>query len=165
MTGNVYKFFRSECGFSVRSPLPEVISAEQMCRLTKNANKELAERGFYSCEEQKVRQMFWNRTVSFKCQIYLLHGMDSDWTEEVLAHEAGHDLWQSNFGFNGNLFYKEGFSQYMSFKYNNWCGRPERNIALLTNSDPIYGDGFRAVLSLAEQYSFKGLLRILKSKI
>ena len=85
--------------------------------------------------------------------------------EEVLAHEAGHDLWQSHFNCLDNQFYAEGFAQYMSFEYNNWCGRPERNIALLMNNDPIYGDGFRAVLKLAEQNSFQKLLEILKSKI
>lgn len=165
ITRNVYNFFRSKYGFSVRSPLPQVISAAQLRKLSQNSG-EMTEMGFYSFESIIQRTfLFGNKTTSFKCQIYLRRGMVPATAEEVLAHEAGHDLWQSHLNCLDNQFYAEGFAQYMSFEYNNWCGRPERNIALLMDNDPIYGDGFRAVLSLAEQYSFKGLLRILKSKI
>ena len=165
ITGKVYNFFRSKNGFSVRSPLPQFVSAAQLHKLAKRPG-EVTEMGFYTCESVKQQAfLFWNKTISFKCQIYLRRGMVPAQAEEVLAHEAGHDLFQSHFGYRNNQFYDEGFAQYMSFEYNNWCGRPERNIALFMNNDPIYGDGFRAVHKLAEQNSFQKLLSILKSKI
>ena len=99
-----------------------------------------------------------------RCQIYLLNGLTTEHSEEVLAHEAGHDLLDSIFPMFSEKLNSDGFAQYIAAEYNLFRNRSSRNEAIFSNQDPIYGDGARLVRDIVTKTGFCGLINALKDQ-
>ncbi len=159
---NVCFFFEDKFHFTCRSPIPEILSKRKLAQ-TAGLSMPNQEAGLYKSSYIKKIGLFnlFSPQLSFNgCQIYLLRGLSIEHSEEVLAHEVGHDFLDSFFPLFENKLLSEGFSQYIASEYNLYYGRTLRNKSIFDNPDPIYGDGARLMRDWAMQYN--GVMGILK---
>ena len=162
----VCKFMKDKFNFQVRSPLPILVAKNQLAELSGAANV-THEAGLYKYTYTIQSNIFslWKAQKKFsRCQIYLLNGLTTEHSEEVLAHEAGHDLLDSIFPMFSEKLYSEGFAQYIAAEYNLFRNRSSRNEAIFSNQDPIYGDGARLVRDIVTKTGFCGLINALKDQ-
>jgi hypothetical protein len=97
--------------------------------------------------------------------VAVLQGMPAMLFSGVVLHELGH-VWLTVHGIEslppGD---EEGFCQLISYTYYTSLDTPEarfRASSLETESDPIYGDGFRRVRALAEHRGFGQFVEALR---
>ncbi len=125
-------------------------------------------------EETRVRRQFDSkgnlretdekkRRVDEKWSVYALYGLPADRLAEVFAHELAHDWMQSRCPQVSDPKLKEGWAEYIAWRYNDMLGRPALNRRIELNRDPVYGDGFRLIRDWAARYGYDGLKLKLRS--
>lgn len=97
--------------------------------------------------------------------VAVLQGMPATLFSGVVLHELGH-VWLTVHRIEGlPPWAEEGFCQLISHRYYSGLNTPEaryRASSLENESDPIYGDGFRAVRALAESMGFAQFVETLR---
>lgn len=109
---------------------------------------------------RKVRR----EVTDAKYSIYILDHLPLERMEYVMAHELAHDYLSAHFPGIRTPWIQEGFAEYVGFLYNRHRRRDHLNIRLEKNPDPVYGDGFRKIRSIAERNGWDGLKRFLRSQ-
>ncbi len=98
-----------------------------------------------------------SRKVDELWAIYALYGLPSGRLAEVFAHELAHD-WMQEFCPNiKDVKTKEGWAEYIAWRANALFGQPALNARIERCSDPIYGDGFKAIKRIADRDGYDGL--------
>lgn len=87
-----------------------------------------------------------------KYRIYILYGLPEKRLVEVAAHELAHDWMRVNLPRIKAPIFEEGFAEYVAWLVNDSFGHEEMNKRIENNADPIYGDGFKMMKSLAERH-------------
>ena len=110
---------------------------------------------------RKVFDQYVN--LDTKCTVYVLNGLHKLLFKKCLAHEIMHVWIAVNCGYQLEPIYEEGLCNY--FAYELLKEMPESDykrfyLRLIENNpDPVYGDGFRKVRDIAEEFAdFKDLL-------
>ena len=103
-------------------------------------------------------------TTSEKFDIYALDFLPREVLEYVCAHELGHDWQAAHYPKIGDPAVKEGFAEYVGWRYNRMRGRHRLNRRIETNPDPVYGEGFRRIRRIADREGFEGVCRYLESQ-
>ncbi len=163
---SVCKFMKNRFNFQVRSPLPVLVTKNQLAELSGTTNA-IQEAGLYKYTYIIHSSIFslWKAQKKFSgCQIYLLKGLTAEHSEEILAHEAGHDFLDSILPMFSEKLYSEGFAQYIAAEYNLFRNRPARNESIFSNQDPIYGNGARLVRDIVAKTGFYGLINALEDQ-
>ena len=96
--------------------------------------------------------------------IYVLDYLPKTRMEHVMAHELAHD-WMTEFypGIREDWI-KEGFAEYIAWRYNRYKKRNKLNHRVENNPDPVYGEGFRRIRKIAQDRGFGGLKKFLEFK-
>jgi hypothetical protein len=94
--------------------------------------------------------------------IYALYGLPEDRLAEVFAHELAHDWMQESCPGIKDSKLKEGWAEYIAWRYNALSGHPDLNPRIEKNDDPVYGGGFRLIKGIADREGFDGLKRYLR---
>ncbi len=106
----------------------------------------------------------FGKSQNRKMDIYLLYGMPRMEIINTVAHELAH-VWQFNRGrFRNDRAWAEGSCNYASYLVlGKYPGRESSffRTSLTRDADPVYGEGFRRVKSLAESEGTKAWLRYL----
>lgn len=106
----------------------------------------------------------FGKSKNRKMRIYLLYGMPRVEIINTVAHELAH-VWQFNHGrFSNDRAWAEGSCNYAAYLVlGKYPGRESSffRTSLLRDVDPVYGDGFRRVKTLAEAEGNKAWLRYL----
>ena len=121
----------------------------------------LKDEGFFEDDCQGMTKWSSDGTT-VRAEIFIRTGLPSVRCDEVIAHEYGHVLLVSDpadFQFTGGLdstqiMEEEGFCELVGYRCIAALGHPDNTRhmrAMEGNSNPIYGDGFRAVYALFEQ--------------
>jgi hypothetical protein len=106
----------------------------------------------------------FGRSKNRKMHMYLLYGMPRMEIINTVAHELAH-VWQFNRGrFQNGREWSEGSCNYAAYLVlGKYPGRQSSffRTSLMRDVDPVYGDGFRRVKTLAEAEGAKAWLRYL----
>lgn len=98
--------------------------------------------------------------------IAILQGLPAALFQGVAMHELGH-VWLIVHGVRGLPSRdEEGFCELLAYRYYQYLNTPESHYHASStekNPDPVYGDGFRRLRTLADKYSFPQLLSILNT--
>ncbi|OQA83896.1 MAG: hypothetical protein BWY31_02688 [Lentisphaerae bacterium ADurb.Bin242] len=97
-------------------------------------------------------------------RIYVLDYLPKLHMQYVIAHELAHDWMTAHYPGIRDPAVKEGFAEYIAWRYNNFHKRSSLNRRIETNPDPVYGEGFRRIRRIAERDGFEGLKRYLEFK-
>lgn len=96
-------------------------------------------------------------------EIYLVSGYPKEDLADTCAHELAHDDMARRYQYIKELKIVEGYAEYIAYCYNSLYRREYLNRRKVHNIDPIYGDGFREIKNLAENYGEDALERFLKN--
>lgn len=96
--------------------------------------------------------------------IYVLSYLPKINMEYVIVHELAHDWTTAHYPGIRDPLVKEGFAEYIAWRYNNFHKRASLNRRIETNPDPVYGEGFRRIRRIAERDGFDGLKHYLEFK-
>ena len=96
--------------------------------------------------------------------IYALDHLTREYLEYVCAHELGHDWQAEHYPNITDPAVREGFAEYVGWRYNRAHGRHRLNQRIEKNADPVYGAGFRRIKAIADREGFEGVRRFLESK-
>ena len=96
--------------------------------------------------------------------IYALDYLTREYLEYVCAHELGHDWQVAHYPNITDKAVREGFAEYVGWRYNRMRGRNKLNRRIEKNTDPVYGGGFRRIKAIADREGFAGVRRYLESK-
>jgi len=97
-------------------------------------------------------------------RIFVLDYLPKNRMEHVIAHELAHDWMTAFYPGIKEDWIKEGFAEYIAWRYNRFKKRHELNRRVENNPDPVYGEGFRRIRSIAEKRGFDGLKKFLEFK-
>jgi len=97
-------------------------------------------------------------------RIYVLDYLPKNRMEHVIAHELAHDWMTAFYPGIREDWIKEGFAEYIAWRYNRFKKRHELNRRVENNPDPVYGEGFRRIRAMVEKRSFDGLKKFLEFK-
>ena len=97
-------------------------------------------------------------------RIYVLDYLPKNRMEHVIAHELAHDWMTAFYPGIREDWIKEGFAEYIAWRYNRFKKRHELNSRVENNPDPVYGEGFRRIRSMVEKRGFDGLKKFLEFK-
>ena len=97
-------------------------------------------------------------------QIYVLDHLPKIRMEHVMVHELAHDWMAAYYPGIREDWIKEGFAEYMAWRYNQYKNRNELTRRIENNPDPVYGEGFRRIRNLARKRGFDGLKQFLEFK-
>ena len=106
-------------------------------------------------KEEKTSELF---------RIYALDSLPKERMQYVMAHELAHDWMVTWFPGIRDPAVKEGFAEYVAWRYNHLHGRNALNKRIESNHDPVYGGGFRKIKAIADKEGFDGLKRYLNSQ-
>ncbi|MBN1863610.1 MAG: hypothetical protein JW808_01780 [Victivallales bacterium] len=95
-------------------------------------------------------------------KIYFLFGIPENRFREVAAHELAHDWMQKFYPQIDDLKVKEGWAEFVASRVNILYGRPEMNMRMQENPDPIYGEGFRMFKKISESPDPKALFKFME---
>ena len=101
-----------------------------------------------------------NETV----EIFVLDHLPKTRMEHVMAHELAHDWMTAFYPGIREDWIKEGFAEYIAWRYNRYKKRNKLNIRVENNTDPVYGEGFRRIRKIAQNRGFAGLRKFLEFK-
>jgi len=158
----------SSSGFSINTENVSVKGVDKNT-LKSKAAKSFAEnlRGF--CDT-KIKSEYRNdklvkETASFT--IYVLNGLPPVYTESIIAHELMH-VWFHQHGLNGlDALTTEGSCNYLSWSYLSRSPDHEAPMVmkmLESDTDPVYGGGFRRIKQNFSSKPLKGLFGYLKGR-
>ena len=143
-------------------------------RLSGTSSEQLVEQGLfrYNVDVERVTTRDYlgrktgenlykkNETV----QIYVLDYLPRIRMEHVIAHELAHDWMTAFYPGIREDWIKEGFAEYIAWRYNQYKKRNRLNSRMENNPDPIYGGGFRRIRKIAKNRGFDGLKKFLEFK-
>lgn len=119
-------------------------------------------RGYVDYREKST---FFGAVTQSKTDVYLLTGMPRLHAVATLAHELTH-VWQYKHGqMENDPTFSEGSCNYAAFLVLlNYPGEETEYVveSLLADEDPVYGDGFRRVMSYAESVGTQNWLARLR---
>ena len=162
-------------GFGTDHPIRfSLIDQETLHQKSRGESGVVTEQGLfeYRAEMEKVvTRNLLGRKISEKEEktseqfnIYVLEGLPKERMEYVIAHELGHDWQMAKFPGIRDMAVKEGFAEYIGWLYNRLHKRDYLNKRIEANTDPVYGQGFRLIKSVADKEGFQGLMKFLQSK-
>ncbi len=143
-------------------------------RLSGARSGQLVEQGLFrynvDVERVSTRDFFGRKTgeklykKNEAIDIYVLDHLPKTRMEHVMAHELAHD-WLTEFypGIREDWI-KEGFAEYIAWRYNRYKKRNKLNHRVENNPDPVYGEGFRRIRKIAKDRGFAGLKKFLEFK-
>jgi len=105
--------------------------------------------------ERKTNEMF---------VVYALYGVPKERLAYIFAHEIAHDWLLVNFPGIKEDSVKEGFCEYIAWRYNSLYGRDYLNKRIEANQNEIYGGGFRAVKAVHDNGGFEAVKKYLAQK-
>ena len=111
---------------------------------------------------KKIRESVRRKNEKF--QVFVLDFLPQDRMEYVMAHELAHDWMAVRYPGIREEWIREGFAEYIAWRYNQHKQRKALNRRIETNTDPVYGEGFRRIREIAEKRGFQGLMNFLESK-
>ena len=147
---------------------------EKLHRMSSQENGPMVEQGLfrYDAEEKvvvvrnflgkKVRESVQRKNERYR--IFVLDFLPRKQMEYIMAHELAHDWMAVRYPGIREDWIREGFAEYIAWRYNRHMNRPEINRRLENNPDPVYGDGFRRIRDLVENNGSDGLMDFLESK-
>ena len=98
--------------------------------------------------------------------VAILQGLPATLFQGVTMHELGH-VWLIAHGIQGlPPWGEEGFCELLAYRYYQHLNTPESRYHVSStekNHDPVYGDGFRRVRTLADRHGFPRLLAALNT--
>ncbi len=166
---------RVSLGIGTRHPIHfSMVDPSVLHRLSGNHSDGMPEQGLfkYDAEVEKVTTRdYLGRKVGEevyktgqKVQIFVLNHLPQARMEYVIAHELAHDWMTAHYPGIRDLQIREGFAEYIAWRYNQYKKRRQLNLSIENNPDPVYGDGFRKIRRLAEKRGFNGLRQYLDFK-
>jgi len=105
--------------------------------------------------QEKTRKYRTNERFT----IYILSGLPKQKFIEVCAHELGHDWMQANFPKIKVLKIKEGWAEYFATLVNKVYGQKDMNKRMDSNTNAVYGGGYRFVRDYAKKHGINGLMQ------
>ena len=111
---------------------------------------------------KKIRESVRRKNEKFR--IFVLDFLPEDRMEYVIAHELAHDWMAVHYPGIREEWIREGFAEYIAWRYNQHKKRKPLNRRIEINTDPVYGEGFRRIREIAEKRGFQGLMNFLESK-
>lgn len=111
---------------------------------------------------RKTGETLYKKGESFR--IYVLDHLPKIQMQYVIAHELAHDWMTVHYPGIQDIAAKEGFAEYIAWRYNSFHKRAALNRRIEANADSVYGEGFRRIRRIAERDGFEGLKRYLEVK-
>ena len=143
-------------------------------RLSGARSGQLVEQGLYRYNAQVERvttRDFLGRKVGEKLykkdesvEIYVMDHLPRVRMEYVMAHELAHDWMRAFYPGIREEWIREGFAEYIAWRYNHYKKRHKLNSRIENNTDPVYGEGFRRIRKIAQDRGFAGLKKFLEFK-
>jgi len=96
--------------------------------------------------------------------IMIMQGEDRDMTGGILAHEYGHAWEMENCSPAMNQVFREGFAEWLKYKYYDQVGAYRLMEEMREVQDPVYGEGFKRVLEWEDKYGVEGVLNRIKKQ-
>ena len=166
---------KSVLGIGTGHPIEfSLTDPETLHRLSNAKSGAMVEQGLflYNAElEQVVVRNFFGKKIresvrrkNEKFQIFVLDSLPEDRMEYVMAHELAHDWMAIHYPGIREEWIREGFAEYIAWWYNQHTKRKAINRRIETNTDPVYGEGFRRIREIAGKRGFQGLMNFLESK-
>lgn len=103
------------------------------------------------------------RDVVDTCQIWMLQGLPEQYFMTALVHECAH-AWQAETINSYSIYSKvgprdrEGFANWVAYKYNQRVGRTEQLKYLDSSKDPYYGEGLQYYKRMERKYGINGCI-------
>ncbi len=94
--------------------------------------------------------------------IFFLYGIPENRFREVAAHELAHNWMQKFYPNIDDLKVKEGWAEFVASRVNTLYRRPEMNLRMQENPDPIYGEGYRMLKTISESTDPQALFKFLE---
>jgi len=149
--------------FSSRKVFVGLCDKQQMCKmLGKNpAGQHLG--------LTKTRHLsLWSGAFSLQTlSVFVLRGLPRTLFMGVSAHELGH-VWLKQLGIGGlSEKHEEGFCELLAFRrYHQLQTKEGKFFAgqIASNEDNVYGEGFRAIKSMAADVGFGGIVESLRTQ-
>jgi len=92
--------------------------------------------------------------------IYLLTDLPEDKFIEVTAHELAHDWMEEKYPNIKEMKISEGWAEYTASRINSLYGNEQLNERMKTNTNPVYGDGYRFIADYAAKHKVAGLYKL-----
>ena len=174
---SVRKFMRDKMNLSTSHSIAmQLVSSKRLSELSPDGPGAGVEMGLFEysallettvrdsvdAKGRKLSSVESSRTSEEKWSIYALYGLTEERLAEVFAHELAHDWMQRNCPYIRDPKIKEGWAEYIAWRYNEMQGRPKLNIRIERNTDPVYGAGFQEIRKIADKDGFDGLKRYLR---
>jgi hypothetical protein len=159
-----------ELGFSTKHTIRFTLVSQDKLNNSTPSHTAGRELGLFIYEKNIVRttQTFNGRSStkeeiqSQKYTIYALYGLPKKKFREVIAHELGHDWMQEYFPKITDLKIKEGWAEFLASQANILYKQQDMNKRMQNNKNPIYGNGYRFINSLAKRKGIKGVINYFK---
>lgn len=166
---------RFSLGIGTNHPIQfTMVSPEQLHKLSGARSNFVTEQGLfkYEAEVERVstRDYLGRKTgenlykTGENVWIYVLDYLPKNNMEYVIVHELAHDWMTAHYPGIRDPLVKEGFAEYIAWRYNNFHKRTALNRRIESNTDPVYGEGFRKIRRIAERDGFEGLKKYLEFK-
>jgi len=110
----------------------------------------------------KIAEGFNKKQTTLR-QVYVLTWLDKPHLRQVCAHELMHDWTETHFHDIDEIEVIEGISEYAAYLCNRYYGYSDLNTLKMKNKDPVYGAGFRLVLSADKGKGIQDITQWLKS--
>lgn len=110
----------------------------------------------------KIAEGFNKKRTTLR-QVYVLTWLNKSHLRQVCAHELMHDWTETHFPDIEEIEVIEGISEYAAYICNRYYGYSDLNVLKMKNEDPVYGAGFRLVLSADKGKGIKDIEEWLKS--
>ncbi|MEI7731664.1 MAG: hypothetical protein WCO56_18985 [Verrucomicrobiota bacterium] len=170
LLNEVRKTMRDKLAIGTESDIQlALVSNKQLNKTTRWAPQDSPELGRYqyTATTNTIRYTTTGKpddvkvTIKETHEIQLLYGMSRSKFMEVAAHELAHQWMQIQYPGIQDTKIKEGWAEYTASRVNSLYQFDLQNLRLEGNDNPIYGDGFRMIRSLAETKGKRGLLEFL----
>ena len=171
----VRRTLETELHIFTRHPIEfSLVDPETLHRLSNAKSGSMIEQGLfrYNADEEhvvvknflgmKIRESVRRKNVKY--QVFVLDHLPVKQMEYVMAHEIAHDWMAVHYPGIREEWIREGFAEYIAWRYNQHKKRPELNLRIESNTDPVYGEGFRRIRELVKNNGFDGLKNYLERK-
>ena len=101
-------------------------------------------------------------TTAQSCSIFVYDHLPTERFMETVAHELGHDWCLHQFGRIASNQISEGVAEYVASRFNEAMGWARNNRRMESNTDPVYGAGYRLIRDIAQRNGEAGLAAWLK---
>lgn len=95
--------------------------------------------------------------------IYIINNLAVDQFLGTAAHEYAHAWQTENCPLNQNIVLKEGFADWVAYKVLQMDGAINASQNIFYRSDPVYGKGFKIILSIEDRGGIQAVLDYVKT--